>query len=367
MSDKMKRRLEFIINITLAGMICAIVFLVYRYALGLIAPFLIAFIIVSLVHPLIRRLKKAMKTERGVVSFLVMLVIYTLVGTGLFFLIMNLTFRARDMFSRLGGFYENSIAPSLTQFWGNISVFVAALPGDMHVDIGTVQDAMMQGVQSFVLAFSQRGVEAVGSFTGGFATFLISFIFTIMLSFFISVQYDNVVLFLKTQLPVKIQDNLAEVREIFKTAFGRYFIAYLKMMLITFCELAIGLTLLGVQGAILIAVGIAILDAFPIVGTGTVLIPWIIFELIRGNYTLALGFIILYATITFVRYILEPKIIGDSLGLNPIVSLMAIYLGFRLFGVFGMIIMPITTQFVLELHRRGKIKLFRDVARREDL
>jgi sporulation integral membrane protein YtvI len=214
------------------------------------------------------------------------------------------------------------------------------------------------------MSLSQSGVEGIAAFTGGLATFLISFIFTIVLSFFISIRYDDVVLFIKTQLPKKIRDNLAETREILRTTVGRYLVAYLKMMFITFCELAIGLTLLRVQGAILIAAGIAILDAFPVVGTGTVLIPWTIFELIRGNYTLALGFIILYGVITLVRYTIEPKIVGDNLGLNPIVSLMAIYLGFRLFGVFGMIIMPITTQFVLELHRRGRIKIFRDVAQR---
>ncbi|MCL2068779.1 MAG: sporulation integral membrane protein YtvI [Oscillospiraceae bacterium] len=361
-SDATKRRLDLLISITLAGMICAIAYLVYKYALRLIMPFLVAFIIVSLVHPLIRRLKKAVKTDRGVVSFLVMLVIYTLLGTGLFFLIVNLAFRAMDMFRGLSGFYENALAPSMTQFWESVSVIAASLPVEMHIDIGTVQDAMMQGVQSSVMALSQRGLEGVTAFMGGLATFLISFIFTIMLSFFISVRYDAVVLFIKTQLPQKIQDNLAETRGILKAAVGRYLKAYLTMMFITFCELAIGLSLLGARGALLIAAGVAVLDAFPIVGTGTVLIPWTIFEVIRGSYTMALGLIILYATITFVRYILEPKIVGDNLGLNPIVSLMAIYLGFMLFGVFGMIIMPIATQLILELHRRGKIKLFRDVA-----
>jgi sporulation integral membrane protein YtvI len=341
-------------------MVCAIAFLVYRYALGLIAPFIIAFLLCSLVHPLVRRIKKAMKTEHNVVSFIVMLLVYALVGTGLFWLIMGISFWLRDRFGQLTGFYEDTLAPSMEQAWEALSVFLGNLPGDLQIQMGTVHEAIMQGVQTLITALSQRGLNMVTSFTGGLASFLVSFVFTILLSFFISIYYDSVVLFLKKQLPEKVRDNIEETREIMRGTVGRYIVAYLKVMAITFAELCAGLLLLGVPNAVFIAAGVAILDAMPIVGTGTVLIPWAIFELVRGNFTLALGLIILYAVITFVRYIVEPKIVGDNIGLNPVVSIMSIYLGLRLFGVVGMILMPICVKIVLELHSRGKIRVFRE-------
>ena len=358
-SDAVKRRLEIMINIAFAAMICGIVFLAYRYALRLMAPFIIAFFIVSIVHPLIRRLKKVMKTEHGIVSFLVMLIIYALIGFGLFALIMNLVFRLRDGFVLFAEFYEYSMSPAIMQFWENLSAFFADSP-DLLEGIITLQDAFTGASQTLVSTLSQRGTQIFTSFTSGLANFLVSFIFTIILSFFISIQYDNVVSFIKAQLPDKIQRNIAETKEIFRTAVLRYMLAVLKIQVITFCILTVGLLILRIPNVFLIAAGIALLDALPVFGTGTVLIPWSVIELIRGNFPLAIGLIILYLIITLTRNIVEPKIVGDNLGLNPIVALMTIYLGWRLFGIFGMIMMPIITQIVLELHRRGKFKLFRD-------
>jgi len=358
-SDTVKRRIELMVNIAYAAMICAIIFLAYRYALRLVMPFIIAFVIVSMLNPLIRKLKRVMKTEHGVVSFLVMLIVYVLVGFGLFMLIMNLTFRLRDGFVHLAAFYEASLSPAMMQAWENLSALSADIP-ELQEGIVTLQDAITGASQTLVTSLSQWGAGAVTSFTTGLADFLVSFIFTIMLSFFISIRYDEVVSFIKAQCPDKIKRNITETKEIFRTAVLRYMVAVLKIQIITFIILAVGMLILGVENALLIAVGIAIMDALPVIGTGTVLIPWTIIELIRGNFPLALGLIILYLIITITRNIVEPKIVGDNLGLNPIVALMAIYLGLRLFGIFGMIMMPIVTQIILELHRRGKFKLFRE-------
>jgi len=359
-SDAVKRRLELMANIAFAAMICGIVFLVYRYALRFIMPFIIAFLIVSMVHPIIRGLKKLMKTDHGIVSFLVMLIVYGLVGTGLFALVFNLVFWVRDGFVAFAAFYETTLSPAMMQAWENLSAFVGQFSGDWVEGVVTMQDALTGASQTLVTTLSQRGAGAVASFTGGLANFIISFIVTIMLSFFISIQYDKVVGFIRAQLPDKVQRNLSEIKEIFRTAVLRYLMATLKLMAITFAILTAGLLVLRVQNAVLIAVGIAVLDALPVFGTGTILIPWAVIEIIRGNFSMALGLIILYAIILITRNILEPKIVGDNLGLNPIVALMSIYLGFRLFGVFGMIMMPILTQIVLELQKRGKFRLFRE-------
>jgi sporulation integral membrane protein YtvI len=172
-------------------------------------------------------------------------------------------------------------------------------------------------------------------------------------------QYDSVADFIGAQLPPRARGVIAELKDIMRITVMRYVSAYVKLMAITFAELSIGLLVLRAPNAVLIAAGIAVFDALPLFGTGAIVIPWVITELVKGNFPFAAGLLILYALVTVIRNIIEPKIVGDKLGLNPIVSLVSIYLGFRLLGVFGMILMPILTQILLELHKRGKIRLFR--------
>ena len=105
---------------------------------------------------------------------------------------------------------------------------------------------------------------------------------------------------------------------------------------------------------------IALFDALPLLGTGGIMIPWVIIELLGQNYSLALGLAILYAVVTVIRNLIEPKVVGDQLGLNPVVSLVAIYLGYRVLGVIGMVLFPILVQLLILLHKHGMIRLYRE-------
>ena len=354
-------RLRQMINIAYAVLIGVAVFLVLKYALKLVLPFIIAFAIVSLLHPLIRGLKKAMKTQHPFVSFIVMLIFFLGVGTGLFFLILHLVFWLHDIFLKLPAYYDTVLVPSFILIRDNISTFLNELPPDWQYQLQVAQTTALQEIQAMIMGLSQRGLSVVSAFTAGIPGFLIAFIFTIMTSFFLSMQYDTVVKFLKYQPPKKVRESVAEIIDILQKTVLKYLSAYIKIMCVTFIEVFIGLSVLKVEGAILIALIIAVFDALPVLGTGAIVIPWAVIECIKGNFALALGLIILYAIVTIVRNIVEPKIVGDKLGLNPIVSLTSIYLGFQLIGVLGMIIMPMLTQILLQLHRRGKLKLFREL------
>ena len=353
-------KLKRMINIAYITLICVAVFLVLKYALVLVLPFLIAFAIVSAIHPIIRRLKKVMKTQHPSISFIVMLIIYIGIGTGLFFLAFNLIFWLRNQFIQLPRYYDTVLVPTFIQIRDNVSDLLNEMPEDWRIQLLSMQERMMQEIQSALMNLSQRGLTFISSFTAGVPGFLIAFIFTIMTSFFLSMQYDTVVKFLKIQPPPRIREAISEIGDILQTTVLKYLSAFMKIMCVTFVEVSIGLSFLRVQNAILIALIIAVFDILPVLGTGAIVIPWAIIECFKGNFALALGLIILYAIVTVVRNIVEPKIVGDKLGLNPIVSLTSIYLGFQLIGFPGMIVMPMLTQILLQLHRRGKLRLFRE-------
>ena len=104
---------------------------------------------------------------------------------------------------------------------------------------------------------------------------------------------------------------------------------------------------------------IAIADALPVLGTGTVVLPWAVISLLQQRFYLALGLVLLYLIITAVRQFIEPKVVGDQLGLPPLVAIICIYLGFIWFGIKGAILFPITMNIILCLHRAGKIHIWK--------
>jgi sporulation integral membrane protein YtvI len=189
---------------------------------------------------------------------------------------------------------------------------------------------------------------------------MVSLIFTILASFFLSIHYDRSKKFIMLQLSEKTRVLVHAIKNTMSDTVLRYLRGYLKIMLDTFVELSIGLTILGVSNSIATAFGIAIFDILPVFGSGGILLPWALFQLLSGNMFVGIGLVILYGAITVIRNFIEPKIIGDQLGLNPVISIISIYLGFVWIGVAGMILMPISVQIAISLHKKGIIRLYKE-------
>ena len=130
-------------------------------------------------------------------------------------------------------------------------------------------------------------------------------------------------------------------------------------MFITFVELSIGLTLIGIKHAVAVALVVSIFDILPVLGTGGVMIPWTVLAALQGNYSLAVGLLVIYIVITVIRNIIEPKIVGSQLGLHPVVTLCSMFVGVQLFGVIGLFGFPIGLPLLRYLNDHGVIKLFR--------
>jgi len=160
----------------------------------------------------------------------------------------------------------------------------------------------------------------------------------------------------------KSRNFLVEVKG-FATGIGwKYVKAYAGLMLITFAELALGLSILKVDGAISVAAMTAVIDILPVLGTGIVVIPWSIIEFIKGNTPLAIGLAVLYLIIMVVRNILEPKLVGKQIGLHPLIMLICIYVGVRAFGFIGLFALPVIAVIVKYLYDNGKLYFNNDPA-----
>lgn len=188
---------------------------------------------------------------------------------------------------------------------------------------------------------------------------LLFVITTCLAALFMAADYQGVKDFVLRQFPEKWQGRVRRGKGHIKTTFRQWLKAQIILTLVTFGELAIGLLLLRVDYALLLALVIAIVDALPVFGTGTVLIPWAVVSLILGRGEMALSLLLLYGFVTVIRRILEPKLISSSMGLSPLGTLIALYVGYKAMGVLGMILAPVLLLLLKELRDREYLKLWK--------
>ena len=187
----------------------------------------------------------------------------------------------------------------------------------------------------------------------------LNIVITIIVTFFLAIDFPKVTGFLLRQLPERGKQGLEEVRGYVVGTLLKCLVSYALILCITFAELSIGLTVLKVPGAVLIAACIAVFDILPVLGTGGIMIPWGIICLIMGKWVLGVGLLILYVIITVIRNIIEPKLVGYQVGLHPVVTLLSMLLGLQFFGLIGLFGFPITLSLVKNLNDRGVIHIFK--------
>ena len=209
-------------------------------------------------------------------------------------------------------------------------------------------------LSGLVSSLSSKVVGGLGSMAAGIPTSLVNLIITIVASFFFVVDYYKVTGFIAKLLPPRGKELLFEVKSSVVTVLFQFGRAYALLMGLTFVELFVGLLLLRVPYAFLLALLIAVVDILPVLGTGTIVIPWGIITLILGNFPLGIGLLILYAIITVVRQSLEPRVVGHQIGLHPLITLISMFVGVSLFGFLGLFGLPIAVTVFVQIKRAEK-------------
>lgn len=222
-------------------------------------------------------------------------------------------------------------------------------------------------LQNNVSSLFSDGTALLGRVTGyllGLAGNLLSHIPDSALSlgtgvisaFLISAKLPKIRRFLLRRIPMeKLRAAVDTFRRI-KNALGCWILAQVKLMGVTFVILFLGFVLLRIRYALLWALGICLVDAFPVLGTGTVLLPWSLLQFLQGDSPRAIGLLGIYVTVTLTRSILEPKLIGRHLGLDPLVTLIVLYTGYKLWGIAGMLLAPMLTVIAIQIAPERKRK-----------
>ncbi|HHY53363.1 MAG TPA: sporulation integral membrane protein YtvI [Clostridiales bacterium] len=360
MDARTEKRKAFIINTAYIALVVALVVLAFKYLVPWLLPIIIGYAIAMIFKPIVQFIVKHTKAGPKFTGCVVLLLAYALIAALLVLGGSKLVGTVQNVLSDIPTFYTANFQPailSISNFF--VKILEPLMPGTAGSSSELV-NATLQNVQNVLLSFSSSAIAKLGTLTTKIPAFMLAFFFTIMSSLIISMNYAQVAGFLARQIPEEHRQLIFLIKNDTLKTVGNYMIAYLKLMGVTFVELAIGLTVLRVNNSIPIALGIAIFDALPVLGTGGIMVPWIAIALLNGKIPLAVGLAILYAIILVVRNIIEPRIVGNQLGLHPLVTLSAIYAGFKLMGVMGMILFPILVQILAGLHHSKVIRLWQD-------
>ncbi|NJI80714.1 sporulation integral membrane protein YtvI [Clostridioides difficile] len=349
-----QKQKNFIIKFTYVVLIGSIVYIALKFLLPLLMPFVISFIIASILRPIIRLITNNTNLNRTFISVTVLLAFY---GLCIFLLI---SFGAKiftsvsDIFFRLPEIYKSNIQPTLNTLFSKID---ASTP-NVNLALILGWDNISQSMMSLVASVSTNALNAIASIASKTPAFMLKLIITLIASFFFTFDYQKIVNFILKQFPEKSQ-LIINIKNSSINALLKLLKAYAILLSVTFIELLIGLNILRVENAFAISVIIALVDILPVLGTGSILTPWMIISLINGNINLAIGLLILYIIITVVRQILEPKVVGHQIGLYPLITLMCMFVGAQLFGIAGLFGFPIAATIIKNLHDNGIITAFK--------
>lgn len=343
------------ITVVIAGM-GILAWLFFKYALSALLPFVFAALISFLVSPVARKISEKTKIPRKICAAVILIIVFSVVSVLLYLAVSRLVTELGNLLFRLSENPEvieetiGGIVDRLTGHGSHFSFLQKIFDSDALADLGIdIGEAARSALMSMLSALSAELPSAAVAVIKEVPSALLFLIVLLIAAFYFSADSEGIGRGLSQILPEKWQKKLPGLAEKVKKTFVGYIKAYFLIMVITFCEMLLGLTILGVDYAFIMAIVISVVDILPILGTGTVLVPWALFAFLTSNTPLGVGLLILYAVTLVVRQLAEPKIVGGAIGVHPLATLASVYLGLRFLGFIGIFIGPMTALLLREV------------------
>lgn len=356
MQSGIEKKRAFIINAAYYAIIGAILLGVCKWIVPVMLPFLIAFLAASLIQIAVRRISGENTGKKKLCAILFCAAFYML----LFFVIMaagsKLLGWLMELVESAPYFYQSRIVPFIEKLSYHMEMTANSAGMEISSQIEKVFQDVVQNMGTYISEFSVKMMSAASAGIKEIPGFFVKVIITIVSTFFIAIDYDKIFDFFKKYLPQDKVDALYRGKKRMGEIAGIYLKSYCFLFFLTFIELAIGFLILRIPYAVLVALAIAVFDILPVLGTGGILLPWAALLLFMQNVPLAVGILILYLVITVVRNVVEPRFVGKRIGLHPLATLIAMFLGLKFTGIIGMIAFPVALAAVSGLKKSEKMQ-----------
>ena len=315
-------------------------------------PFVIGWILSVIAGPLVTFLEKKLKVMKRLGSAITIILVLALC-IGLIYLIISQIWEEISVLIRNFPSMYHDLERGLSQIGAQGNTLFERFPEQIQNSWATLMNNLDDTASSLIGRIGEPTIEVAGNVAKRIPSVLIGTIVAFVSAYFFIADKENLGEWVKKVVPKSITSRLLLVGENLKYAMGGYFKAQFKIMGVVFAILLVGFTLMQIRFSILLAIVIAFLDFLPFFGTGTAMIPWAIYKFLVGDYKMVAALVILYGVTQLVRQLIQTKLVGDYMGLNPLYTLFLLYLGYRVGSVLGMIFAVPIGLILLNLYQAG--------------
>lgn len=320
------------------------------FILRLFMPFILAYVFSLAVNPLVRRMQEKLKTPRSIAAAVVLVLLIGGLGSIIAWALYKIINEAKTLYNQFPQIYASIIQEIelvKVKLWG----IYDNLPPNIQQSIQSVSDTISNSAADIINTKSMPIVISAGSVAKALPKSLVSTIVFLLSSFFMISDFEHVNQIVKKPFKKTTHEKIALLNTQIKKYLGGYIKAQGIIMIVVFFVLLIGLSIMKIEYGLLIALGTAFLDALPFFGSGAVLWPWSAVSLITGNFKTGFGLILMYVIIIITRQSIEPKIVSKNIGMNPLLTLISMYLGFKLLSIGGMILGPVILMLIFSFYK----------------
>lgn len=315
-------------------------------------PFVIGWLLSVIASPLVTFLEKKLKIMKRLGSAITIILVLALC-IGLIYLIISQIWEEISVLIRNFPSMYHDLERGMNQIGTQGNALFERFPEQVQNSWAALMNNLDDMVSSLIGRIGEPTIEVAGNVAKRIPSVLIGTIVAFVSAYFFIADKDNLGEWVKKVVPKSITSRMLLVGENLKYAMGGYFKAQFKIMGVVFAILLAGFALMQIRFSILLAIAIAFLDFLPFFGTGTALIPWAVYKFLVGDYKMVAALVILYGVTQLVRQLIQPKLVGDSMGLNPLYTLFLLYLGYRVGSVLGMIFAVPIGLILLNLYQAG--------------
>lgn len=325
-------------------------------------PFVIGWCISAIAAPVVNWLEKHFKIVKKLGSALIVVLVIGLIVLLFYLAVSRLVTEVGDLLKNIPDLYDQ-LSTGLQKIGSSMSGLFARLPEEIRSAFQTMMSNLNEYMGDLISKIGEPTVTAAGNLAMRLPFYLVSILVSVISAYFFTVERDEILNWAKKVMPQAIVKRMTLVMDNLRYAVGGYFKAQFKIMGVVFLILMAGFALLKIRYFALVAFLIAFLDFLPFFGTGTAMIPWALYKFLVGDYKTAFMLIVIYALTQILRQILQPKLVADSMGMNPLVTLILLYVGYRISSVLGLILAVPVGMVVINMCQAGAFDYIFDDAR----
>ncbi len=344
--------LKVLVNLSLMLILLLLCIFVVPRIIIVFMPFVVGWVIALIASPLVRFFEKTLKIKRKAGSAFVIIAVIALVVLAGYLGGVKLAEETASFIGELPDMWE-STQEDFTEVGEKLANASRYLPESVQSTFKGIVDNVEGYIGDAIGKLSTPAIETLGRFAMNLPSILIGIIMSVLSAYLFVADKEYVPNLFSKIMPEAIMERWDMVKRGLRHAVGGYFKAQLKIEFWMYLLLGVGFSILKVRYAFIIAIGVAFLDMLPFFGTGTVLLPWAAVKFLSSDYTMVIGLLIIWGVGQLARQLIQPKIMGDSMGLAPVPTLVLLYVGYKVGGVAGMIIAVPIGIIVLNMYEEG--------------